>query len=104
AVHFHIRCGTCGAAAGSTDHVVVGIWVKLFDANRELVHWDIDGPGDMAGLEFVWITDLQDVGVVGYFVYLKGVKVTHVAIVNRPIAPLAAKPAISSSQTYVVNV
>ena len=103
-MHFHIRCGPCGAAAGSTDHVVVGIWVKLFDANRELVHWDIDGPGDVAGIEFVWIPDIQNVGVVGYFVYIKGFKVTHVAIVNQQNARLPAKPARLSSWTYTVNV
>jgi len=44
-----------------------------------LVHWDVDRTGDVSGFELIWVADIEDMRVVGYFLDGKCFKVVHVA-------------------------
>lgn len=77
-MHFHVRGGACGPSPGSANDVIIGVWVQLIDAQRQLIQRNIRGPWNVAGVELIRVTDIQDVGVVGYFFYGVCFKVVHV--------------------------
>lgn len=91
AVHFHVLGRAGGASSGAADDEIVGVRIEFVDAQRELIKRDIDGLGNMSGVEFIRVADVEDVGVVGYFVYGAGFKVVHVAYGKSPKRPTTSK-------------